>query len=666
MIAQAATRHQPSPFSPHSNRGRKYAPCTPHTPDSIYPSDMSQLASIMPYFSDPSIEQPMPLTWQLPLTPLAYETQPTNPDILEMVNELDNDQTDSQPQELSSQPQELDVLGGPVCFDSIMTPPTIEDQLQSSVSRTSSRSRPSTLPPSANDSWSCILPEHERARSEHSSGETQPFTAPVRPPSPPLKEMYADFILWDPADPGKSDNIHEKIPRSGTEIQQQKEDTAALKKAGGSCMACYRAKKKCGTATPCPPCSSKGNRICFRSWGDLCLLGPPAGGSPTIFNFPSQEARDNLQRMSAEVFERMNAFKAVVNIRVTYGGNCTAWHWTATPSSITLSSKTECPVDDFLIGVSSALPLVDLVKFEDQYKHNPLVWTALRMAKLFMAIQGLAQARIRTSWFEITTGRLVSFYILILSFRKLAEMSQDFCPGLYVALCGKDKQNNKKKSQSRKRNEIDPAWVAAALYYRVVCGLQDLQKNHVVARMFGASSCYLSGVREKLEDILRNVSPKHGATGKSSSMAILEDVVPKIPSSPDVDMAFWLGDTEEMSSSVLRRHDSPFSPPACEMRAFLADRFPRPWRLANPVEQHDGHLQSSGTSQNTVITQEQNAFDNMAYTDQIECSDSNGLLIFLNNDYNNAFDPMAATFVDTMPLDTMPLQGNFPQSLYHC
>lgn len=37
MIAQAAaTRHQPSPFSPYPNRGRKCAPHAPHTPGSIY------------------------------------------------------------------------------------------------------------------------------------------------------------------------------------------------------------------------------------------------------------------------------------------------------------------------------------------------------------------------------------------------------------------------------------------------------------------------------------------------------------------------------------------------------------------------------------------------------------------------------------------------------
>ncbi|KAJ5202694.1 hypothetical protein N7449_004773 [Penicillium cf. viridicatum] len=611
---------------------------------------MSSLASTMPHFSDPNIEHAMPQTWQpLSTTAVAHETQPIDPDILQMVNELNNDP-------IGSPPQELGVIGGPVRFHSIMTPSAFadqlqNDQLQSSLSPGSSKSQPSTWPSSANDSWSSISPEDDR-------GETQPYAGPVLP-SPSLNELHPDgFIFWDPADPAKSDKIHEKIPLTQAELEQQREDTAALKRAGGSCMVCYRAKKKCGTTTPCPPCSSKGNRICFRSWGDLCLIGPPTGNSLTILSFPSQEGKDNLQRMSEEVFNRMNAFKAVVNIRETYGGNCTAWHWTVTGSSITLSSKAECPVDDFLTGITSALPLVDLVKIGDLYKHSELVWTALGMAKLFMAIQGLAEARIRTSWFETTTGRLVLFYILIISFRKLAQMSQDFCPGLYIALCGKAKQNNK-KNRSRKENEIDPAWIAAALYYRVVCGLQDLQKNAAVARIFGSFSCYLTGVREKLEDILRNVSPKHGATGKSSCRAILEDVVPSLPSSPDVDMAFWLADSEEMSSSVFRRQDSPFSPPACQMQAFLADHFPRPGHMVNDVQPHDGVLQSSATSHNTMITQEHNPFDDMPF-------DSNDLLI-LSNEYDNPFDPMAATLVDTMPLDTlMPPYGNFRQSLYNC
>lgn len=629
-------------------------------------SPMSSPASTMPYFSDPNIEHAMPQTWQLSsTTAMSHETQPIDPDILQMVHELNDDPTGSQPHELGSPPQDLGVIGGPVRFHSIMTPSTFEDQLQNAQIQSSlspgssnSKSQPSTWPSSANDSWSSASPEDD-------CDETQPYAGPVRP-SPSLKELYPDgFIFWDPADPAKSDKIHEKIPPTQAELQQQKEDTAALKRAGGSCMVCYRAKKKCGTTTPCPPCSSKGNRICFRSWGDLCLIGPPTGNSLTILSFPSQEAKDNLQRMSEEVFNRMNAFNAVVNIRKTYGGNCTAWNWTVTGSSITLSSKAECPVDDFLTGVTSALPLVDLVKFGDLYKDSELVWTALGMAKLFMAIQGLAEARIRTSWFETTTGRLVLFYILILSFRKLAQTSQDFCPGLYIALCGKAKQSNR-ENRSRKENEIDPAWIAAALYYRVVCGLQDLQKNAAVARIFGSFSCYLTGVREKLEDILRNVSPIHGATGKSSCRAILEDVIPNLPSSPDVDMAFWLADSEEMSSSIFCRQDSPFSPPACQMQAFLADHFPRPGHMVNHVEPHDGVLQSSATSHSTMIIQEYDPFDDMPLTDQIEPFDSNGLLI-LGNDYDNPLDPMAASFGDTMPLDPpMPLYGNFRQSLSNC
>ncbi|QQK45809.1 hypothetical protein Pdw03_0707 [Penicillium digitatum] len=618
----------------------------------------------MPHLSSPNIEHSMPQTWQLSsTTAMAYETQPIDPDILKMVNEFNTDPIDGQPQQLGSQLQELDIFGDPVSFDTIMTPPMIEDQLQSPLSPKSSKSQFSTWPSSAIDSWSCISTERGCSQSVQSSGETRPFAVPVRPPSPPLKDLYPDgFVFWDPADPAKSDKIHEKIPRNAAELHQQREDTAALKKAGGSCMACYRAKKKCGTTSPCPPCSSKGNRICFRSWGDLCLLGPPVGGSLMIIGFPSEETKDVLQRMSEEVFGRFDPFNAVINIRGTYGGNCTAWRWTVARCSITLSSKTDCPVDDFIDGFASVLPLADLVKLGDLYKHSSLVWTACRMAKLFMAIQGLAQARIRTSWFETSPGRLVSCYLLILSFRKLAQMSQDFCPGLYVALCGKDKQNSNRKCRPRKGNEVDPAWIAAALYYRVVCGLQELQKHAIVARKFGFSGCFLSAVREKLEDILRNVSPRHGATGKSSCRAILEDVVPKLPSSPDVDMAFWLADPVDMSSSVLRRHDSPFSPPACDMQTFLADSFPRPGCMANPLEHHDGLLHSSTTSHNTVIIQEHDdAFHNMPFTDEIETFNPNGLLNFLGNDYGNTFDPMTASFVDTMPL-----HGNFQQSLHNC
>ncbi|CAI7645546.1 unnamed protein product [Penicillium glandicola] len=630
MIEQYPTRHPPSPFSPRPSRGRTYATPIPYTPDPISPFAMSPFASTIAQCSDLELEHPMPQTWQPSSTAIAYETQLMGPVILDTVNGLENDPTDNQSEELG-------VHGGLGYFDSLITPPTSDDQPQSSLSPTSSEFQPSTWPYSANDSWLCTSPKSGRAQSVHSSSETQPVAAPVRPPSPALEELYPDgFVLWDPEDPEKSDNIRERIPRNNAEMQKQKQDISALKKAGGSCMACYRAKKKCGTTTPCPPCASKGNRICFRCWGDLCLLGPPVGSSLAILGFPSQEAKDNLQRMSDEVFDRMNALKAVVNVREKYGGKCTAWHWTVTRSSITLSSKTECPVDDFLAGVTTTLPLVDLVKFENIHRPSPLVWTALKMTNMFMAIQGLTQARIRTSWYEITTGRLIFFYILILSFRKLAEMSNELCPVLYMALCGKDKQN----SRSRTANKIDPAWLAAALYYRVVCGLEDLKTNPVVARIFGSSIRYLSGVRGKLEDILRNISPRHGATGKSSIRAVLEDEVPKLPSSLDVDMAFWLGvpDDPEQMPSVLSRHESPFSSPACAMQVFLADHFPRPLRKANAVEQHDGHSQSSSTSHDRVITQEQNVFDNVAHASQFEINDPNSLLDLLSNDNGNAFE----------------------------
>jgi hypothetical protein len=446
-------------------------------------------------------------------------------------------------------------------------------------------------------------------------------------PSLPFVQVRSDsYIFYDPNNPNKHDP-RENIRRTPVELKQQRVDTAALKKVGGTCVWCYRGKKKCDTAKPCGFCRSK-NRLCYRNSTNLELTGLSKESPSCAYGFPSQEAMNTLQRMANEAFELFNTINAVVNIC-----EITAWHWTATRAGITLSRPTESHFLDFLAGIGSSVPQVNLVDFENLYRDDQLVQDALNLAHIFMALRGLAQARIRTSWNEIIPGRLILFYILVRCSEKLVNASEDFCTALYDTLCGKGKQAGGKSDKLE--HKLDSTWVAAALYYRVVCGLQDLRNNAVVAKIFG--SCELSLVRQRFKDILRNVSPKSGALRVTTRLQILEDKIPALPSSSEVDIAFWVAQGHQgQTSSPPISHDNTFSSPGEHMQKFLADNFDRPQAASLGV--HNGL--SSASPGVTVPLQERLAFGEMGILDQGTTFDqaANSEPVMLLDLFNRRYD----------------------------
>lgn len=597
----------------------------------------------MHYSPDLNMGNPVLQTWQLsPSMSIPHETPPSNLEMNQASIGYSNNLEDNAWGGFV-------ILGGSASFESMMEAPD-EGPLPSSVSppisaspQISSSSPASGIYPrtwsfSSNQTGS--TPPHGCVQSAQSSpGTHNSLAPPSQSSSPPGKPFDDSFVAWDPANPRKTDP-REKIPRTKAELKQQREDAAALKMVGGTCLCCYRAKKKCSVTSPCVPCASKrkGQRICYRHWEDLCLIGLPVRNSVAIVSFPTQEAKDTLQTLCDNAFGWIEEFNAVVNIRKTYGGEYSTWHWAVMKSNITLD-RTDCPIDAFLAGVTNALPEMNLVKFEDLDGTDPLISSTLKIANTFRAAEALAQGKIRTAWSDINPGRLIFFYLLVLSLRNLVNMSEDLCPSLYEAMCGKDKHNSDKKSDSPPRdgNKIDSGWVAAALYYRVLCGLKDLQDNLIVARIFGSSSGHLSAVCDKLEDFLRNVSPKHGASRKSPNLAILEDKIPPFPSSPGVDMAFWLAQDGPEMTAALSQRDSPFSSPSDEMRVFLADDFPIP-----QTHNFDAHNGQSSSSQGAVATQ--GDANNAETMNQSGSSGSTDTMNTLTNNIGNGYDPMITDF----------------------
>lgn len=416
------------------------------------------------------------------------------------------------------------------------------------------------------------LPDAKRPRT-YSSDSVCPSSlmlSPVSLPETPSDDGDWDFIAWDPANPYKT-HPREKVMRSEAEMEQQRKDVEALKESGGTCLCCYRAKKKCGTTSPCSSCSRRSHeRICYRNWEALRLTSQSWQDS-----IPTREAADTLQQMCDEAFNGINQYHAVIEFRVPSSQRLFVFHWSSGRSEITFNPSYFTD-DGFIDAFNDILPRVDYVKHEEQPESDPVAWDAIRMADLLMTAESLAEGMVHTSLPHVIPGRLHLYYILIHMFRRLGEMTEGFCRDLYEAMCGKDRRST---SPSDDEENTDPTWLAAALYLRIICRLKNLLRNPLVEKIFGSSSSsHFTEVCEKLHDFICHVPPRHGSLRKYDSLAIFDERVPPIPPAPVVHVSFCL--SLDFLTFVMGQpeRDAVFLSPAKHMTAFLADSFPRPVR----------------------------------------------------------------------------------------
>ena len=325
------------------------------------------------------------------------------------------------------------------------------------------------------------------------------------------------FRHYDPSNPQTCKT--EKRHRDKTEIDQQREDVAVLKMFGGSCLWCIRTKKKCEAVSSCKACISH-NRMCYRN---ISIFMRET--SPINIGVPSQEARQILANMNRCAFQSSQQFDAAINIHMHRDF---LWTWTVTTLNTTWPNSLDCPIEglvDMIVG-SQAL---NLIRFQHAHGNQPLVHSALNVAKLFTASQWLVQTGVLAHPAEMAGGQLVLLYVLVRCFHRLLETSADFCNELYYAL---------RKPQPKAKAGLDPTWMAAALYYRVACGMRDLQNNSVVAKIFGPG-CQIDGICKAMEKILWDVVPRHGVTDKVAKKKILRDEIPKLQTDTEVNMEFW-------------------------------------------------------------------------------------------------------------------------------
>ncbi|KAJ5762263.1 uncharacterized protein N7511_005645 [Penicillium nucicola] len=337
---------------------------------------------------------------------------------------------------------------------------------------------------------------------------------PLAPPTGHLK-----FIQVDPLNPERSSL--ETVPRTQAQIQAQKEDTAALKVFGGSCLWCIRFRKKC---EPCSSCSH-----CLLGKIHVCIRGPRALYIFGAIKLPSGEGRlvlDEMERLAiSEATELQGA------LMITQKDTLESRAWTITESRFALRRK-EKLFDSFIDMAVGCLDCTELARLEASYSRNSLVQKAVLMARLLIVTQGIARSRIFAQAADVVSGRLVMFLILIRCMTRLAGMSWDFCFEIYGFLCHKPKFAWKKDIE----NELCPIFVAWALYKRTSDRVSELRNDLVIQKILG-DGCSIDGICDAIQSVLDYTYPKNKYMKIKRIRDILDKNIPKL-SCPSFDFVF--------------------------------------------------------------------------------------------------------------------------------
>jgi hypothetical protein len=306
--------------------------------------------------------------------------------------------------------------------------------------------------------------------------------------------------------------------------------------------------------------------------------------------------------MNYRVFQFSQQFDATINIRPGQGD--ITWTWVVTKCNTMWPNYSDCPIGTLVdMVVGSQAP--SLLRFEHTNGTDPLVQTALKVAKLFTASQWLVQSKVFAQPADMTGGQLVVLYILVICIHRLYESSAGFCEELYYAL---------RKPQPKPKDGLDPTWVATALYYRVACGMRELQSNLVIAKIL-SPCCQMDEVCKAIERILWDALPRRGITSKSAKKKILRDEIPKLQSNSDSSMEIWQN-MRPCSFQLV----SPI-----EMEYFLSEEFPQPYDIPQGA--------TSNCSQLSMTFSQSNYTNGMA---QFERNDVAGVLIENMIDYNRS------------------------------
>lgn len=399
---------------------------------------------------------------------------------------------------------------------------------------------------------------------------------------PRARPFEFEIVVEDPLNPR---TYKEKTVRTQRDIVKWKETQRQLKEFGGSCLWCFRNKKKCGPTQPCARCATS-QRNCIRSPQQVCLLVPAtSSGDSLTMQPPSLAAMDALLHYGWGVFEQMETASVQIYLRRPGDDDLESWCMDLTKEDLDLPKSLDQTVEEFFTKAKTYIHFYQLATLGTTYGHHPLVGTVLKLAFSFITMSCLAGTRIHLRFSETHAAKLTIFLILAVGSRILAESSEIFCTKLCDALRRKDLQDCYSHGKYRPRgveNPLNPLWVATALYYRVVCGLLEIEADSPIATIFGSVETHLVCIRNNVQSILKCIpidnAHNSGIRPKMNWRRTITEELPVLSFARHFDVAFCLGPTTDEPASLIlpKTQGDPFVHKAYNMKPFLLDAFLQP------------------------------------------------------------------------------------------
>lgn len=394
--------------------------------------------------------------------------------------------------------------------------------------------------------------------------------------SPGTPEL--SFVIENPESPF---TYREKRIRTKEDSERQREDSRLLKERGGACVWCYLNKKKCGPKNPCPPCSSNG-RGCFRDGSQLWLFVPLL---EPCTKRNSRSARDRTFQRASEVFRRLQEASSPqpgtprVTVKIRWRDPHPVDLLVADISQLNLKdSDVSHTLKESLIQNSLAsVRLPGVENLGSDAVGLSLVQSAMRMLRLLAVIVTLSRSRVYLRPTDLGPARLTMFFILCLQAKALCEISEEFCSELCDAMRRKEPQEHSSPGEGHHANKtelLNPVWVAAGLYYRVIMGLADFAPSPLISEIFDEMKSNIVDLRPKVRHILRNVPLYQGTDKTSSKPNFVDKFIPRVPVRDYFEIAFWMGSEAEFPvSTALVRQGTPYTELYYWMSCLLSENF---------------------------------------------------------------------------------------------
>ncbi|KAJ5094739.1 hypothetical protein N7456_010600 [Penicillium angulare] len=356
------------------------------------------------------------------------------------------------------------------------------------------------------------------------------------------------------------------------------------------------------------------------------------------FGLPSREALETLYRMTDRVFDSQrektqeNPPKRRHELRRIFNRNLSdrpsqkvyiklrnkdedlfdLWS-TKLNNCLMKPYKTEIrdAIDDLISKASANVGCKDFAKMIEIYSSHDLVSPAIKMAQTFMFLRNMTEAKIHIRLTDIEMGRSTIFLILIICVSKLVELSEILSFRLMEPI--------RRISDRPETVAPGPVCIAANLYEQVVDGLLELKRNKVTGLIIKDFDAHFLKVQERLYGIIEYMVSV--SCMRTTVLRLLEDVIPRLPSSRRFYLAFWVE-----SSPILQ--EEIFQEPSNSVGLFLIDEFHKQKepetqssRVQNkPEQRHDRPTRSRPQNQSTQSWENDPYFDWLLFSVMTEPS----------------------------------------------